>query len=350
MMTFLLMVAILACLLAMGFFSGTETALTSVDPLFIHAQEQRGDRNAPRVRQLLSRMEMVLVTTLVGTNLMHVSSATLAELLLHRHVPGQWEALVNTLLMTPIILVFCEMVPKATGRTHANRLSLLVARPLRAVELAFLPIVALVNVLSTGAARLFGGPRRRRGAVTRDDLQVITDMAAEEGTLPEGAVGMVQTVFELRDRPVSSVMIPLMQMAAVREEAMVEDALRLSAVTGFSRFPVYRGHIREVVGILDVRAVLYRLPAENLRQSSAPPRAPVRNFMQADFARVPEHRPVGELLHELHFHKTPMAAVINRGGAVIGFVTTEDLIEEVVGDIRDERETDAHTAADAAAR
>lgn len=341
-MTFLLVLALILLILASAFFSGSETAITSANRVHFQQDVERGDEHARRVLDFLSRMQLVFGTILVGNNLATVGATTLASILLGAALADgaemlRWESLLNTLIMAPLLLVFGELVPKAIGRTHANAITRVTCAPLRVCQALFFPLVVVSGQFAMVAVRMFGGTNKdNRSRITREDLLAATEMAAEEGVVEESAGSMIQTVFELETRNVSAVMVPLVDVVALPLDCAFGD-LKQAAETGHTRFPVYEGRIDEIVGIIDLRSVLYAIPniggdmttLDGLR---------VREFMNTNVHFVPESKPVGQLLQELRYQALPMAAVVDEHGGVVGVVTTEDLVEELVGEIQDERD------------
>lgn len=348
-----LVLAVLLLVLTAGFFSGSETAFTSTSKAFIHDRAEKGDRRALLIQDMLARTERFLGTTLMGTNLAVVSSTTLCQLLVARyllhtpsferfaawaHAPWNWESLINTIIMAPLILVFGELIPKSLGRAHAERFSLFLIRPLYLAGWCLVPLVWGIQKVAALFCRMTVGtevsgltPR-----VTRDDLRALAELATEQGLVPEAAGSMLQTVFDLDRRPVSTMMIPLVDVASVPIEATVRDVEELSIRTGYARFPVYLERIDEIVGLVSLRGLLYR--RQDQRGQPIRPDTPISQFVHRHVVFIPESKPVGELLHELRYQKMPMAVVVDEHGGVVGILTMEDLVEQIVGEIHDERD------------
>ena len=311
--------------------------------VYLHERAERGDPRACLIEGLLRRTERFLGTTLVGTNLAVVSSTTLADLIISRHCPAGWQTLANTLVMTPLILIVGELIPKSVGRAHADDISLVLAKPLRWAQSVLLPIVALTGWLADMLAGLVGrDPTHRSAYITRDDLRAIAEIATEEGLVPASAGSMLQTLFGLDKRSVSAAMVPLVDIRSIPHDTTVASVEALAVRTGFTRFPVYRGRIDEIIGVVDLRHVLYALHGERDDATHVAPDTGIGPFIQHDVVFVPETKLVGSLLHEMRYHRVPMAAVVDEHGGVVGVVTTEDLVEEVVGEIHDERDGDRY--------
>ncbi len=207
---------------------------------------------------------------------------------------------------------------------------------MHATELLLFPLVVITEKIAGLLAGLVGPPGEHGMTphVTREDLQAIAELAVEQGLVPETSGLMLCTVFELDTKPVSTVMTPFVDVFSVPLDATVEDVETLSVTTGFSRFPVYHERVDEIIGIVDLRHLLY----SSEDSTSISGKAPIADLVERNIVFVPETKPVGSLLHEVRYQKVPMTVVIDEHGGVIGVVTTEDLIEEVVGEIQDERD------------
>ena len=345
MIALLAMVAVVLLLVLLeGFFSGSETALTSASRTFLHSKAENGDRRAALAEEMLASAQRFLATTLTGTNLAVVSSTTIAQLLVAQHVPEEWASLANTIVMTPLILIVGELIPKSIARAHADVLALHLARPLRFFERWILR--PLVWFSSHVAGFLAGFAGRDADAsetpyVTRDDLLAYAELATEQGVVTGEAGAMLCTVFDLDSKPLSAVMVPLVDVVAVPSTATVGDVEQLSVSSGLTRFPVYKDRIDEITGVIDVRQLLYGVYGTASSGESpflAPRNGSIEPFVQHEVAFVPEMKSVGALLHELRYQKIPMAVAVDEHGGVVGVVTREDLVEEVVGEIHDERD------------
>ncbi|MBM4038974.1 MAG: HlyC/CorC family transporter [Planctomycetes bacterium] len=331
-MTTAILLLVLLCLLIEGFFSGSETALISADKAQLRAAARRGDRRAGLVTRLLERSEALLSTTLVGTNLSVVAGTSLATVFIGHHVPHGWESSVTTAVMAPLILIIGEIVPKSIARATANSLALRVAAPLRLFQRFMHPVVLVISRVADALLALVGvRPSGDSPYVTREELMVLTDMGEEHGVLVSEERRMIHSVLALRDRPVVSAMVPLVNIVSVPLDATVAQLDAVAARAGFTRYPVYEGRVDNIVGIVSVVDVLRG------DQPADPAATPILPFVRRDVTYVPETKPVGELLRELRYAPVPMAIVVEEYGGVVGLATAADLVEEIIGDIRDER-------------
>lgn len=314
----------LCCLLSEAFFSGSEMAMVSADRMLLARRAQEGHRGSARAMELLMREDLLLGTCLIGTNLSTVAGATLVVTTL-----GSLNlelGLFAGVAYTPFTLIFGEALPKLIFQHHADRLAPTLSAPLRVVQTVFRPALLVVGLWSRGLDRLVG--QSVDAPVSREE---IVDLLDEEGA---GAIAdqdrrLIRRVFEISETPVEEVMTPLVDVQAVSQETTVAQASAVAVDSGYSRLPVYRERIDNIVGIVHVGALLF---AED-------DGTPVESLMEpASF--VPESKRVDHLLAELRQRRDPLAVVVDEYGGSVGIVTVEDLLEEIIGEIRDERDED----------
>ena len=330
MIEFLVIILVVVFLILEGFFSGSETAIISANRAKLRLSASKGDGRAKLALRLLGRSEELLATTLVGTNIAVVSGTTLATWLIARHLPEHWDKrLLTTLVMTPIILVFAELMPKRICRAWADTITLHIARPLRFSQRLLYVIIALFSRIAR--ILLWLVPSRRSTIavdVFREELKASAQIGEEHGVLAPQTRRMIQSVFDLGERLVSTVMVPLPRVASVPLEASVEDVERLAERTGYSRFPVYQGHRDNIVGIVNLTDILY---------SSVSAATPIGQLVRREVARIPPNKSLAAVLMEFRYSQIPMAIVVDEADRALGLLSPQDLLEEIVGSIRDER-------------
>jgi len=328
-----ILAAVIVLVLMAAFFSGVETVIISADKTHIQGLSRRGNRRAKLARRLLINMESLLGTILVGTNLAIVTATTLAEMLVIQVSPPGWESLLNTVLVTPVILVFAEFLPKSIGRAHANPLMLLSARALLVSQWALLPLVFLISRLSSLLADLTGkSAARHRTFVTRDDLRAVAEMAMEQGVLAKTTGNMLRTVFELEPKPLSVVMRRIDQALLVPAGTTVHELQKLAMDSGFTRFPVYENDRRNVIGIVDLRDVLYAVYGDSRQSAPGDGQRTIHEFVQPETLKVTGEKTVGALLHDLRYRKSQMVVVRDAAGQGLGIVTIKDLVDALFAD------------------
>lgn len=323
-----ILLAALGLILLSAFFAGVETAFTSADRARMQSLSKRGDRRAKLARKLLLNLETVLGTLLVGNNLANVTLVTLAEMLILHVSPPGWESVLNTLIVTPLILVFGEFLPKSIGRAHANQVALHTARILQVLEWLLFPIMAVVSRVASFLADLTGkSAGRHRTFVTRDDLRVVAEMATEQGVLAKATGDMLRTVFELEPKPVAAIMRPLEKALSVPAGMTVHELQKLAMDSSFTRFPVYDGDRGNVIGVVDLRDALYAVHRDLEGTAAADRQRTIREFVQQDPVTVAADKTVGALLHDLRYRKSQMVIVRDAAGGCVGIVTIRDLVD-----------------------
>ena len=330
MIEFLVIILILIFLLLSAFFSGSETAIISANQARLRLSAAKGNHRAKSALKLLGKSEELLATTLVGNNITVVSCTTLTTWLVARWLSPHWnESLVAILIMTPIILVCSELMPKCIFRVHADSIALHIAGPLRLAQRLLYPIIAIATRITRTLLWL---TRRSSSTVDSDvfrrELKALAQIGEEHGVFDPQTRLMIQSVFDLGDRLVGTVMVPLRRMVSVPAQATVEQLEQLSARTGYSHLPVYQDRPDNIVGIVNLTDVMY---------GSASADAPIEPAIRRDVTRIPRNKSVAALLTEFRYSQVPLAVVVDDDGRALGLLSPQDLLEEIVGTIRDER-------------
>lgn len=332
-----------------GFFSGTETAITSVNKIAIDEMAEKGNKSAKLVKWFITNFDRFLSTVLTGTNLIHITLVTVAGVVIENHLipalmpslPARWHEPVAAIILTPIILVFGEILPKSIARRQAEMFSMRAAPLLSFFNFVLTPLVVLLDKLSNGVQSVLGcsakGPMRNN--VTREDLETIAEIAAEQELVPRESADMLQTVLELDEKPVVNAMTPLVEVCSLPLTATIGDVEKMTSETGFSRFPVYEDRIDNIIGVIELRHLI------KLEKQSSPNRddflnRPIAPFVAKSILFVPETKPINEMLVELRRHTIPMAVIVDEYGGMIGLVTLEDLAQQIIGSIQDYGEED----------
>mgnify|MGYP006284677003 CR=1 FL=1 len=338
----LLAAAILACLFFSGFFSGSETGAISTNRIRLRNLQRAGDQRADDVISLLSDTQRILIVTLVGTNISNI----LATLFAKRFFFGLFAAwkpeasmrmadLAALLIMTPIVLIFAEITPKQFFREHADQLMLTFRKPLRFFSGLFLPAVAFFNTVTYIILRPFGIKKGQRTArFTKEDLRVLVGSAEnneQEISAKQNGIGgeveMIQSIFKLEKTLLREVMKPLVDVIAVPLlSATTDTVLKTARRSGYTRLPVYENTIVNMIGYVDIYDILRSENGEKKELSE---------YVKPAFY-VPETKRIDDLLQELLSNHLSVAIVFDEHGGCSGFVTLEDILEEIVGEIEDE--------------
>ena len=235
---------------------------------------------------------------------------------------------VSVAILSLIAVLFGLFVPRAIGDRHAQRVLLVLVWPLELVVLITRPLVAVLFILTRTITRPFGANFERGTLVSEEDIKALIETGEAQGVLAEGERDMIHSVFALGDKTVDEVMVPRTDIVAIDVRTPGEQILELVVTAGHSRIPVYEGSADEIIGVLYVKD-LFRRMARGEKDLAIRPYLRVAQF-------VPETKKVDELLREMQRDKVHIAIVVDEYGGTAGLVTIEDLVEEIVGEIRDE--------------
>ncbi len=316
---------IVFCIVCEGFFSGTETAMVSLDRSRIKTLADKGSKAALLIHNLLERPEQFFSTTLLGTNMVVVLSNAVATLMVIEHIGIQYEYL-TIMFMSPLILVFGEIVPKTVYRYHAERIALRIILPFKVIAVIFYPCVVVFSWLTRLLVSPFGlESRELRPHTTREDIENYLDMWDINSRLRTAEKKMIERIFDFAETEVDDIMIRLVNIEAVEISDDLEKAVSLAQRTGYSRIPVYGGEAYNMIGILHAFDLLV---AQGKMQTIKDVMRPARY--------VPNSMPIDELLKQMQTEGISIAVVVNEYGGTIGIITIEDILEEIVGEIYDE--------------
>ncbi len=306
--------------LIQGFFAGYETGVVSANPIRLSHLVEAGSRTAKVYCQLVRRRDRILTLTLVGTNVAVVCATIL--------VAGRIGKLWATLLLTPVSLIFGEIIAKTVFRRHATRFVLALAYPMRFLYLTLLPVVAVAATFSNSLLRLFTGKSWRDASpLTREELRYVFLEGEASAAIESTEREMIHGVIDLSTTMAKEVMVPRTRMVAVESRATQGELVKRFQESGYSRIPVYRERIDNVIGVVNVFDII--------REGVETPDESIQRFIGPCYY-VPDTKRVGELLQELRANRIHMAIVIDEYGGTDGIVTLEDAIEEIFGEIQDE--------------
>jgi len=312
-------------LLLKGFFSGSEIALVNADKLKLHHRANQGHRGSSLVLDLFKTPDVLLGTTLVGTNISTVLLTILGTMLMIGWL-GEWGELYAFLIYTPLFLILGEIVPKSVYQQKSDEIASVVVYPLRVFSWLFYPIVFVFSRVARVAARLAGGGTATRQNVfmTREQMRAIVEMAERGSNVDAFDRGRIKRVIRFADTTVAEAMIPVAEMTALNHGRSVADAIALVRRRGYNRLPIYRSNISNVVGIITLSTWDLMDPELGSRQLAelVKPALYVSAFQTID-----------QLLPVLRQREDHMAIVVDEFGSATGMITMEDILEEVVGEI-----------------
>jgi len=319
---FLTMVVLL---LLKGFFSGSEIALVNSDKFKIHHQANQGHRGAQLVLKLFQTPDVLLGTTLVGTNISTIILTTLGTMLMIRSF-GQLGDLYAVLLFTPVFLILGEIVPKSVYQQKSNEIAPVIVYPLRVFSIVFYPLVFIFSRIARLCARLVGGGKSDQTVfITREQMRMVVDMAEHTANVDVFDRARIKRAIRFADTSVGEAMIPVAEITAInRNRRDSRSAITLVRRRGYNRLPVYSRNISNIVGVVT-------LTTWDLMDPELPDRALEELIKPAHY--VSPYQTIDQLLPVLRNRDDHMAIVVNEFGSAIGMITMEDILEEVVGEI-----------------
>jgi len=324
----LLAIFIMLCLSA--FFSSAETALTTVNKMRVRTLAEAGNRRAIMLAKVTENPGKMLSTILVGNNIVNLSaSAIMTTLALQTF--GSKAVGAATGILTLIILVFGEITPKTVSTLNAEKIALAYANVIYWLVILMTPVIFLINQLSMGVLFLLRiDPKKKQDSITEDELRTIVKVSHEEGVIEMEEKKMINNVFDFGDSLAKDIMIPRIDMVMVDADITYEDLLEVFREERFTRIPVYEKSTDNVIGIINMKDLL--LFDQN------------GDFLVRDFLRQPlytyEFKKTAELMMEMRKTFNNIVIVLDEYGATAGLITLEDMLEEIVGEIRDEYDED----------
>jgi magnesium and cobalt exporter, CNNM family len=307
--------------------SAAEMAFIAANRVRLRHLAETGDGTAARYLEAFRHPERMLSTAMMGVTISHIAASSFATWALIP-IAGGWAAFVVTITLVPVMLVFGEVIPKTAARERATAL---IRRLFPVLELATM----ILAPVTWGARALVGAALRAVGLrsattrqfVSREELKLLLQLEPTEADVTSTEAEMIDKIFELGDTAVREIMVPLVDVAALPEDATPDDAIRLIQERGFSRLPVYADRELNMVGVVTAMDLLRRgAEAADLKSLMRP----------ATYA--PETKRIDELLTEMQKGRVQLAVVVDEYGGAVGIVTIEDIVEQIVGEIHDEHD------------
>lgn len=311
------------CLLAEGFFSGSEIGVVSADKMKLRHDAAKGSKGAKLALDMLKDPEWLLSTTLVGTNIAVVTNTTLATALMIQlfGASGTWLAIV---LVAPLIWVCGEIVPKSVFQQRADTITPKVIFVLRFFSLLFYPILFVFSFLARMISKIVSGKSDQSPFTLREEIKSMVEMSPEEGDIQPEEQTMIRRLFSFSDTTVREVMIPLVDVVSVERNMTCGEVKKLAATSHHKRLPVHEGRVDKMIGVVNTMEFL-----------GVDPDQPIKAYIKdADY--VPVSKQIQSLLTDMRREGNVLSIVVDEFGGAEGIVTIEDIIEEVVDELYDE--------------
>ena len=319
-------IIILVILIALsGFFSSSETALTTVSRFKIRTMADAGDRRARMVQKVTGNTGKMLSAILIGNNIVNISASSLATVVF-MNMFGNAGAGIATGVMTLLVLIFGEVTPKNLASRRALSISLQVAGIINALMIVLTPIIFVMNHIVSGILYIAGANKPEKNSMTEEEFRTIVDVGNESGAIENGEKDYINNLFDFSDTQVKELMIPRIDVTMINVNWSYSQIRSVFMKDKYTRFPVYEQDSDHVIGILNMKDLLTRDERETFS---------IRKNLRKPFFTY-EFKNADDLFDEMRKKRIHMAIVLDEYGSVSGIVTLEDLLEELVGDIRDE--------------
>ena len=332
-------VLILMALIGLSaFFSSAETALVTVNKIRIRNLIDEGDRRALILSKLVEDQGKMLSAILIGNNIVNISASSLSTILVTRWLAGTglaaFAAGISTGVLTLTVLVFGEITPKTCATIHSEKIALSYARIVYTWMIVATPLIYVMNNLSMGILFLMRvDPNDKSETYTEEEIRTIVEVSHEDGIIEPEERKMINNVFDFGDATARDVMVPKVDMSFLNVTATYNDMLDLYKENKYTRYPVYDETTDNVIGMINVKDLLIYEDKEHFD---------ARNIMR-EVLYTHEHKKTSDIMLEMKQSSTNLAIVLDEYGVTSGMVTMEDLLEEIIGDIRDEYDEDEET-------
>ncbi len=319
-----LILLIIILILLKGFFSGSEIALVNSDKVKLAARANQGSRGAKEVLELYKSPDVMLGTTLVGTNIATVAITTLATILFIQWF-GDRGDLYALLAFTPVLLILGEIVPKSIYQQKSDELAPIAIFPLRFFSLVFYPIVFIFSRIARLVARMLGGGKAEQNVfMTREQVRSVVEMTERTSSVDAFDRGRIRRVIRFGDTTVGEAMIPIAEVTAISSSRGILRAVAMVRGKGYNRLPVYKGNTSNIIGTA-MLTTWDMMDKKTLEKD-------LKDFTRSAHY-VLQFQTIDQLLPILRQREDHMAIVVDEFGSAIGIITMEDIVEEVVGDI-----------------
>lgn len=323
-------IVLIVLVLLSAFFSSAETALMTVNKVRMKALADEGNKGAERVLKICDDTQKMLSAILIGNNIVNLSASALMTVFV-TDVFGSFAIGLGTGILTLVVLIFGEIIPKTVATAYAEGMSLVYAPVILFVMAIMTPFSFIINGIATGIMKLFRIDTSKRQAMTENELKTYVDVSHEDGVIESGEKEIIYNVFDFSDAVAKDIMIPRIDMSCVSTESDYSEVMRVFKEDMYTRIPVYEGNEQDnIIGLINMKDLILLQDRENFK---------IRDHLRKAYYTY-EFKKTADLLVEMREKSQNVAFVLSEYGATVGMITLEDLLEEIVGEIRDEYDSD----------
>ncbi len=323
------MINIILIILLVAFsamFSSCETAFSTVNKMRLKNNADQGSAKAAKALRLAESFDNSLTTILIGNNIVNIASTSISTVLF-TDLFGAKGVGIATVVMTVVVLIFGEILPKTFAKENSEKCAYFFAGPLSALIVLFTPLSFIFTAIKNTVSKLYSSSEKTP-SVTEDELECIINEIGEEGVLEESESDLVRSALDFDETIVSEILTPRVKVVGVEINSSIEEIKNVFLTEMYSRLPVYEKNIDNIVGIITQKD-FFKMISEN--------RSDIQNIIQ-DVVFISEFKLINDALHEMQRSKTHMSVIIDQYGGTKGIITMEDIIEELVGEIYDEND------------
>ena len=321
-------IALVILLIGSGFFSASETSLMSLSKIRIRHMQEEGVKGAKLVASLIEDSNKLLSTILVGNNVVNIAATSISTSLFMALLGSNGVA-VATAVMTVLVLLFGEITPKTIAANNSEKVAIFVSRPIKVIIFILKPVVWVFNLVTGVIFKILGvKDKSNQPYITEEELKTMVNVSHEEGVLEIEERQIINNVFQFGDMQAKEAMVQRLDMIAINSEDKYEEIIEMFKNEKFSRMPVYNESIDDIIGILNIKDIIF-LSDEEIQQFN------IKDYIREPFFTY-EFKKITQLLEEMKIEKSQMAIVVDEYGGTAGLITIEDLVEVIVGDIEDE--------------
>ncbi len=324
------LISLFVLLVLSGFFSSAETAFTTVNRVRIRTLVEEGSKRAVTTQKILDNYSKMLSTILIGNNIVNLTASSLATTLAIK-IWGSFAVGIATGILTILVLLFGEIVPKNLAMLYSEKISLMYSGIIYSLMLLFTPVIFIVDGLSNGIMKLLHiDPNKKMSLMTESELKTYVDVSHEDGVIESEEREIIYNVFDFSDAVAKDIMIPRIDMVTADLETSYKDLLSVFRESMYTRIPVYEGDKDNIIGLVNIKDFFLVEDEAHFH---------IKDILR-DAYYTYEFKKTADLMMEMRDRTNNVAFVLNEYGSTVGMITLEDLLEEIVGEIRDEYDED----------